>query len=200
MEPLVHPILGLVGYRHNTEACGMREFKELNEQILDQMMLAAGNSDTADPGPDNYDRQREEIVRAFMMATAHYAEVGAPTYDPEGEYLCGTCVVREEPDSCTTVSGQISMTDGSCANWYKGDPTEPLITIAQKYTQKEAGYGERPDEKGFGCWPRCGHAKEAKAADEDGRGTWCGLWAVHVTERACCDRESGDDYKDAPGE
>lgn len=199
MEPLVHPTFGLVGYQHDTVACGLRGMRALNEQVFDQMMAAAGNQDTADPGPDGYDREREELVRKFMTATAHYAEDG-PTYDPEGEYLCGACLVREKTDSCATVSGKISMTDGSCADWYKGDPAEPLVTIATKYTQREAGYGERPDEKGFGCWPRCGHAKEAKAPDADGRPTWCGLWAVHVQEKACCDRESGDDYIDAPGE
>lgn len=152
-----------------------------------------------DPGSDKYNFQREEQKRELMQQAAFYAESG-PTFDPEGKYLCGSCYYRQLMDwgdtpYCYIVDGKVSMETGSCSFYRHGNPDSewnPLPTH-HRYSKEASGYAERPKVKGFGCYPRCKYGKEAEQKDSDGREYWCLNWGVHVTARACCAFEEGED-------
>lgn len=165
-------------------------------ELIASVNGASGNprkpiSDTGD-----YNELREKAIRDLATRIGYYAESG-PLFDPEGRYLCGDCVLRDEPKSCTHVSGKISMQLGSCMIWFYGDQIN--LPAGQKLTQIEANYAERPVAKGFGC-SRCGWDAKAKKPDSEGRPDWCGWWGMHVAPLACCFAESGKDLKVAPGE
>jgi len=155
--------------------------------------------DIKDPGPDKYNFDSEEEKRKLMAEMAFYAESG-PTFDPDGEYLCSSCLYRMVMDwdtlnACYIVSGETKMDVGTCMFYRRGTPdseSNPL-PMGIKYSQAEAGYSERPKAKGFGCYPRCGHASVAEGQDKDGRPTWCGQFGVHVQPKACCYFEGGSD-------
>jgi hypothetical protein len=148
----------------------------------------------ADTG--EYDALKEAAIRDLATRIGYYAEHG-PTFDPSGDYKCDDCCLREEPKACEFVSGKISMQAGSCMLWIFGDQVN--LPAGQKLTQIEAGYAERPKEKGFGCH-RCTWSAEAKKADAEGRPSWCSWWGMHIIPFACCFREEGKDSIDAPGE
>lgn len=143
----------------------------------------------------DYDSDEEDEIREQISLWGDYAEDG-PTFDPEGEYLCGTCDLRSDDDKCTHVVSPINFETGSCRIYEIGDPTgdEPL---PQKLTQIEAAYTERPNVKAYGC-SRCMYGKEAKEADDGGRTYWCGFWGCHVLDLACCFKNAGDDDVLAP--
>jgi hypothetical protein len=159
--------------------------------IFAQKMRKHPIEDTGD-----YDATKEKAIRDIATRIGAYAEAG-PTFDPEGNYLCGDCALREEPSTCTHVSGKIDMRVGGCFIWIIGD--EIHQPIGEKLTQIEAMYCTRPKAKGFGCH-RCSWGAEAKKADSDGRPSWCGFWGFHVKPFACCFAETGPDLKEAPGE
>jgi hypothetical protein len=143
-----------------------------------------------------YNELKEKAVRSLAEQLGYYAEHGT-LFDPEGKYLCADCCLRQEPASCSHVSGKISMQTGSCMIWVIGDPIN--LPAGQKLTQIESNYAERPKSKGFGC-VRCGWYKQAKSADGEGRPGWCSWWGMHVVPFACCIAESGDDLVAHPGE
>lgn len=147
-----------------------------------------------DPGLQGYNLNQEYMTRQIMNNAAAYAE-GGETFDPEGKYLCGSCIMRLAPDQCTHVDGTISMLDGSCNLYvYGGDNAfADWYQLPTKISQQDAGYAERSEAKGFGCFPRCGRAVFAEAPDPDGRDVWCGFWGTHVISTACCIMESGPD-------
>jgi hypothetical protein len=160
----------------------------------------AAKEDITDPGPSGYDFAKEDQTRQLMKEAAEYDEQGGPTFDPDGDYLCGTCLFRMLLDSgvsnaCWIVQGPISMDTGSCRKYKRGtpEPEKSPLKMAEKYSQVDAGYAERPEAKGFGCFPRCGHASIAEGQDRDGRPTWCGQFGVHVQPKACCFFEGGKD-------
>lgn len=170
------------------------DLEELEELFAEFEIEASG-----DPGPENYNSEREDEKRELMAHLAFYAESG-PTFDPEGKYLCGTCYYRELMDwgntpACYIVEGKISMEAGSCMFYRKGDPDSEWnpIPMKKKYTQAEAQYAERPKVKGFGCYPRCEYVSVAQGPDKDGREFWCGEFGVHVRAKACCAFEDGKD-------
>jgi len=146
--------------------------------------------------PDEYDEAQEKLVRELMTEVAQYAETGVK-FDPTGKYLCDTCQMKIMPDLCSHVSGTISMDTGSCEKWLIGPQSWPIQIV--QWSQKEAQYGERPEAKGFGC-SRCGHGSEAREADAEGRSIWCDRFGARVEALACCEEESGQDFKLAPGE
>lgn len=148
----------------------------------------------ADPG--KYDEAKEAAIRDMAAKLGYYAENG-PLFDPEGNYRCVDCCLRQEPKSCTHVSGKIDMQTGSCMIWMIGGQINQ--PVGQKLTQIESNYAERPQAKGFGCH-RCGWYAKAKKPDAKGRPGWCGWWGAHVIPLACCFAESGKDLKVAPGE
>jgi hypothetical protein len=137
--------------------------------------------------PTKPNEGQEAKLRALVGRTAAYAESG-PTFDPKGRYLCGECAARSGRDGCSVVSGVISFTTGSCRLWTR-DRLEP----ASKLSQGEAQYAERPEAKGFGCWPRCEHGQTARRPDGEGRRIWCQFWGMHVMKLACCSEENGPD-------
>jgi hypothetical protein len=169
---------------------------KLDIQVAIADLIASAQKRTPLLDTGRYDELHEKAVRDLATRIGYYAESG-PLFDPEGRYFCGTCCLREEPKSCSHVSGKIDMDVGSCMLWVIGD--EVGLKVGQKLTQIEANYCERPKAKGFGC-SRCGWYAKAKKADADGRPAWCGWWGIHVTPFACCIAESGPDLKVAPGE
>ena len=178
------------------------------DAALGELSAAKVNGRIAQPDGvlRKFDEKREARIRKNMELMAHYAESG-PTFDPDGNYLCGTCYYRQVMDwatlpACYTVSGKISMETGSCAQYVIGNPDSEWnpLPVAERYTQIEAMYGERPEAKGFGCAPRCGWGEPAREKDSEGRTTWCTFFGTRVMDKACCDREGGPDLKEAPGE
>lgn len=154
--------------------------------------------DDEEPYPDTgtYDENDEARRREVANIQANYAEEGV-LFDPKGNYLCNGCSQFDSAGACGTVSGKISGDTGSCGYWeIKG---QPLVQLESKFTQKEAGYTERPHEKGFGC-KRCVYGADAKKADTEGRGMWCAYWGTHVRDNACCAKNEGADDVFAPGE
>jgi hypothetical protein len=164
-----------------------------------------------DPGPDGYNEQQEEHNRQTAMVMAFYAEFG-PTFDPLGRYLCGGVKgdgkggcnkFRPTPEevrgNCTGVgegTKDISGDEGSCQFFeiYRLGDHELQYPVKTRWSKSDAGYGERPKPgKGFGCW-QCGLQSVAKGPDSMGRTLWCGQHAMHVTEKACCEKnhEPGD--------
>lgn len=129
----------------------------------------------------------EQESKRIATASAGYAESG-PTFDPSGDYLCGTCIFRLMPDKCAVMKGKISMETGSCISWYKGDQayTEPFKHQA---TQMQLIYTERPNVKGFGC-KRCEYSKDG----------YCAQWKMQVEPNACCFANEGPDDVLAPGD
>lgn len=81
--------------------------------------------------------------------------------DPEGDYLCGSCMMRigkGKTGGCSAVTGLISFTKGGC-NVYKHGPaaTEGNIN-PNRLSKDEAGYVEHGP---FGC-RRCVHYVKAE--------------------------------------
>lgn len=146
-----------------------------------------------------YDPAHEDMVRSLAELAAFYDEAG-PRYDPEGNYLCGTCCLRDGNSSCLWVSGKISLTIGSCNIYIHGDELGKDFDLGkEKFSQEVVGYAERPEAKGFGC-KRCVHGAEAKEPDVDGRKSWCNEWGTHIRKNACCQKHNGPDMVNAPGE
>jgi hypothetical protein len=180
----------------------LKQLKEDTEAAFAKLfgpVEAAKGEGIKDPGPDKYNFDDEDRKRKLMALMAFYDEDG-PTFDPEGKYLCGSCYYRQLMDSgdvnaCHIVDGETKMDIGTCMFYRFGnpDPEWNPLPMAQKFTRAEAGYSERPQAKGFGCFPRCGHADVAEGPDKDGRGIWCDQFGVHVVPKACCYFEGGKD-------
>jgi hypothetical protein len=146
-----------------------------------------------DPGlynDETIEAQRREKAGAWSL----YAESG-PAFDPDGDYLCGTCEMRAGTDSCLTVGrkgeGPISFTTGTCRIYRRGDPLQ-IDPLPKKLSKSDALYAERPNVKGFGC-KRCEYGAPANFPDPDGRPSWCVQWGMHVLPNACCDKNEGPD-------
>jgi hypothetical protein len=140
------------------------------------------------PDPGQYDEKHEEHVREEMKQWAQYAEEEDNTedikpFDPEGNYLCGDCDMRQGTNECMRVQGPISFEKGSCRLFHEGAP-ENQLPMEKKFTQAEAKYGES-NQGGFGCH-RCEYGNKAKEADGAGRPSWCSFWGTHVKPMACC--------------
>jgi len=152
--------------------------------ILHPKKFAAKNA----PDPGQYDEEHEEHVRDEAKQWAQYAELGDNTeeikpYDPSGNYLCGTCDMRQGENQCMRVNGPISFEKGSCRLYHKGAP-ENRLPMKKKFTQAEAKYSES-DQGGFGCH-RCEYGGKAKEADSAGRESWCSFWGMHIDPMSCC--------------
>ena len=142
----------------------------------------------ADSG--EYDFEHEAHVRKEAGEWAQYAEDG-DSFDPSGNYLCGTCDMRMGDKLCQRVEGDISFTAGSCRLYHIGEPeNEPAMQ--HPFSKQDAKYAERPHEKGFGC-KRCEYGGESKGPDPEGRVHWCSFWGMHVLPDACCAENEGDD-------
>jgi hypothetical protein len=147
------------------------------------------------PDTGTYDEKEEERRRKVAEVEANYAEDGE-MFDKAGNYLCDDCSQFDPAGACGTVEDKISGPTGSCSFWEVSG--QVLVQIESKFTQKEAGYTERPNVKGFGCH-RCEYGAEAQAPDSTGRTTWCSYWGTHVLPNACCAKNEGDDDVFAPG-
>lgn len=137
-----------------------------------------------EPKRGNYDAKHEDMVREMITAHADYAEDG-PTFDPDGDYLCGTCSMRKEPHACTVVAGRIDMEEMGCRRWEGG---EPMPTEMGEKSDPRTVALSKVASGGFGCH-RCRFASKADSADKEGRTLWCGDWGCHVLPMACCDEE-----------
>jgi hypothetical protein len=146
------------------------------------------------PDPGQYDERAEARMRANITVWAQYAEAGV-AFDPSGDYLCGTCRIRQDADGCLRVGqpgeGLISFTTGSCRIYQIGEPLA-VAPMPTKLTKSETGYTERPHVKGFGC-RRCDFSSEAIAPDSAARPSWCSFWGLHVLPNACCAQNEGPD-------
>lgn len=146
--------------------------------------------DYADTG--EYDEAHEAQARSMMELFAFYDEAG-PRSDPAGEYLCGTCCLRQGKKACLWVGGNISFMTGSCNGYIHGLVPLPIsFELKTKLTQEDAGYAERPEKKKFGCLA-CEYSGAAKKPDSDGRKSWCRSWGVRIRKKACCMRHDGPD-------
>lgn len=141
-----------------------------------------------------YDETAEAGIRANITLWGDYAE-GGPTYDPNGDYLCGSCAMRADKQYCTHVVGPINFGTGSCRIYEIGPSSG--TPLPQKLTQIEVAYTERPTVRGFGC-KRCEFGDTALVPDSIGRKLWCSFWGCHVMENACCFKNTGDDDVFAP--
>lgn len=144
--------------------------------------------------PKIYNPKQEDSIRRLMEETENYAESG-PTFDPEGRYLCGSCIYRSDDSDrtdCAVLDEHVSNIHGSCHQYYRGSALGKKLDFFPKGTYEETGYGERPKSKGFGC-ARCGMAEKANKTDSKGRTLWCNGFHCHVQSRACCRQESGPD-------
>jgi hypothetical protein len=146
-----------------------------------------------------YDEEHEAEIRGMITQLAYYAESG-DTYDPNGRYLCGSCSMRLPPDRCTHVRGRVSMAEGGCQIYVRGEPIGEGAALIAKLPQALVNYEERPVGKGFGCYPRCRWGEIAKRPDSAGRVAWCKLWGLHVEPTACCFAQDADDAVRQPGE
>jgi transcription elongation factor Elf1 len=179
--PIGHLIKG-------THAKHKRQARAMNVAvILNAPKFAAKNA----PDPGQYDEKHEEHVRQEMKQWAQYAEEEDNTedikpFDPEGNYLCGDCDMRQGTNECMRVQGPINFEKGSCRLFHEGAP-ENQLPMAKKFTQAEAKYGES-NQGGFGCH-RCEYGGEAKEADGAGRPSWCSFWGTHVVPNACCSEQ-----------
>ena len=81
-------------------------------------------------------RKRMELAKS-----AGYAESG-PTFDPSGNYLCGTCSFRLMPDKCAIVRGDIDMQTGGCIIYHHG-PEFYDKPLAHQFPQEQVVYTER---------------------------------------------------------
>ena len=140
-------------------------------------------------GP-HYDEKQEEERRKDAEHNWQYAENGA-SFDPAGDYLCGTCTMRSGTELCTKVDGKISFTTGSC-QIYKHGPSNGEAPLEKKNSKPSVGYTERPNVKGFGC-QRCNYGDTAAQPDSHGRPLWCSRFGMHVRPLACCAKNEGDD-------
>lgn len=164
--------------------------------LADRLMVKAADEVYEDTG--EYDLPQEAHLREELITYADYAEEG-PTYDPAGKYLCKTCDMRKDPDQCMRVEGPISFDTGGCRIYIHGEEPETAPEMPQKLSQTEAAYTERPNVKSFGCW-QCEYGGEAKEKDDDGRGSWCKFWGLHVIPTACCFKNTGSDDVFAPAD
>ena len=151
------------------------------------------------PDTGKYDFEHEAHVRQEAKDWSQYAEErdkegDIRPYDESGNYLCGTCDMRREPSQCARVEGEIDLTAGGCKLYHIGKPeTDP--PMKKKFSREEARYSEH--EGGFGCH-RCEYGSKAKAADEEGRESWCSFWGMHIDPMACCaEWEEGGETKTA---
>lgn len=181
-------------FKFNIDAALEKLFNEIGEEVCREVMAAKEGKKFEEP--DQYDEAQEQLVRELITQVADYAEEGVK-FDPSGKYLCNDCQMKIMPDRCSHVSGEISMTDGSCEKWLIGPQSWPIQIV--QWTQKEANYAERPKAKGFGC-SRCGHGSKAREVDAQGRAVWCDRFGARVQSLACCDEEGGEDMVMAPGE
>jgi hypothetical protein len=152
------------------------------------------------PDTGEYDFNHEDHVRTEAQQWAQYAERADNTddikpFDPEGNYLCGTCDMRQGTSDCSRVEGPISLEKGSCRLYHRG-AAENQPPMKKKFTQADAKYAEH--EGGFGCH-RCEYGSEAKGLDKYGRESWCSFWGMHIVPNACCaEWDEGDKpHKDA---
>jgi hypothetical protein len=154
------------------------------------------------PDSGQYDFEHEDHVRREAKQWSQYAEPAdnvntdnIKSFDPEGNYLCGTCDMRQGTDECMRVNGPISFEKGSCRLYHRGSP-ENQMPMEKKFSRAEAKYAEH--EGGFGCH-RCEYGTEAEAPDQHGRKSWCAFWGMHIVPLACCaEWDEGDKpHKDA---
>jgi hypothetical protein len=144
-----------------------------------------------EPDPGQYDFKHEDHVRQEAGQWAQYAEESDNTsdikpYDPEGNYLCGDCDMRQGENECMRVQGPISFTKGSCRLFHEGAP-ENKLPMKGKFTKAEAKYAES-DQGGFGCH-RCEYGGKAKEPDGEGRPSWCSFWGMHIDPMSCCSEQ-----------
>lgn len=144
-------------------------------------LLAHNKEDENVLDTGTYDEEHEAHVRKEVESWAQYAEDGE-SFDPTGDYFCGTCDMRSGDDECLRVAGKISFGGGGCRLYRKGDP-EQQPPMKEKLSKEDAGYEERPE--GFGC-KRCEYGGVAEEPDSEGRPGWCGFWGMHITPNACC--------------
>ena len=170
---------------------------EMSDEFLDldsllEELMAEKDEHYEDPGKEGYDPQHEDQVRSLAELVAFYDESG-PRSDPDGDYRCGSCQLRQGTDRCLYVQGIISFTIGSCNIYVHGETAlEESFELKEKFDQTTVGYAERPEAKGFGC-KRCEYGAKAKAPDQDGRPSWCREWGMHIEPTACCMRHIGPD-------
>lgn len=123
------------------------------------------------------------------------------TYDPTGNYKCGTCN-QAQGSICEFVKpSRINRQAGSCGKYEiicAGDPE----LRANRMPKSVANYGVAANGEGFGC-KRCPFAKPTKWADSRNRPFWCGLGASTVMRNSCCtlngaptidEDDDGDEY------
>jgi len=152
--------------------------------ILNPKKFAAKNA----PDPGQYNEEAEEHTRQEAKQWAQYAEEEDNTedikpFDPEGNYLCGDCDMRQGTNECMRVNGPINFEKGSCRLFHEGSP-ENKLPMVKKFTKAEAMYAES-DQGGFGCH-RCEYGGKAKEADSVGRESWCSFWGMHIEPMSCC--------------
>lgn len=140
------------------------------------------------PDTGEYDLEHEAHVRDEVREWAQYAEESDNTdeikpFDPAGNYLCGTCDMRQGENECMRVEGPISFEKGSCRLFHLGEP-ENQPPMKGKFSKEEVKYAES-NQGGFGCH-RCEYGAEARKADNEGRPSWCSFWGTHVVPNGCC--------------
>ncbi len=143
-------------------------------------------------GPD-YEFEESHRRHGFAEGYKYADETtgNTRTFDPKGDYNCGTCN-KADKDKCLFVEqGDIPLKPltidrqaGSCGYWENLCAGDPELSNNQK-SRDSAVYGVAKNGKGFGCH-RCPFASRALAPDSRGRDLFCGKGAFRVPGNACC--------------
>jgi hypothetical protein len=147
--------------------------------------------------PRDFSPERETVEqhnRDRAAAKADYADPytgNTRTFDPHGDYRCGTCNQEDKADCLLVVIQQVDEQAGSCGKYEvkcAGDAEMHL----KRLSLDQAGYAIAANGKGFGCH-RCPKGSKAFQPDSQGREIFCGDWDCRVFWNACCNTNGAEE-------
>ncbi len=138
--------------------------------------------------------QREMVERINRLNfTAHFnyedplsRVMPTQTYDPSGDYRCGSCNKQNGDDDCLLIPINVDLQAGSCAHFEMKCASDRETDLSQiGVTAEQVGYGVAKNGEGFGC-KRCPFGSTANEIDSVGRTLYCGKGDFRVFPTACC--------------
>ncbi len=128
------------------------------------------------------EHNRERMAKKWEYADEFTGDT--KTYDPAGDYKCGTCN-QAQGSKCEFVTPpSINRDAGSCGKYELICAGDPELR-ANRMPKEVANYGVAANGEGFGC-KRCPFKSATKWADSRNRPYWCGLGASTVERNSCC--------------
>jgi hypothetical protein len=144
-------------------------------------------------GPD-----RELVEQHNRMRAAAKAEYADPltgntaTFDPKGNYNCGSCNQQDKGDCELVQVDPVDVDAGSCGKYEIECAGDPEIKDLKRLTVTSAGYAIASNGEGFGCH-RCPYGIKAYAADSQGRDLYCNEWECRVFWNTCCNSNAAEE-------